>query len=334
MSTQYAGACALEYHGAPGVQPSSPSITPVTIGERPGSALSGVHARSERRGGILAILAVAVKMSKLLFMAAAVLSYVWIFGPLFAVGIIGLIYVHEMGHVVALRRKGIPASLPILVPFLGAFVRMKAAPDNAADEAYVGIAGPVVGGCGAAVVYVVAVLSGSHFLMALAYVGFLINLFNLLPMLPLDGGRVMAAISPKVWAGGLVGLVALFAVTLSPFFAIIALLGCIEAYGRWSAHRRGGQAEYFSVPKRVRMGYAAAYFGLVIALACGMGGAYVAKSETTHSTHTVSAVWSTKARAVAQSCRANANGRNWTLSFSVPAKAPYIITSASCHYPK
>jgi Zn-dependent protease len=314
------------------------STTPVTVSsdteQNVGVRRAGGDHSSSKRGGILAVLAVLVKVSKFSFMALAVASYIWIFGPLFGVGIIGLIYVHEMGHVIALKRKGIAATLPILLPFFGALVRMKEAPKSAFDEAYVGIAGPVVGGAGALFVFVAAEFTGSHFLMALAYVGFLINLFNLLPMLPLDGGRVMAAIHPAVWIFGLVGLVGLFCVTLAPFYLIIALLGLIEAWGRHASHKAGKTPGYYSVPKPKRVAMALAYFGLVIALSAGMATSYLAKSQITHTTTRVNATWSKSAKATAKSCKANANGRAWTLSFNVATHAPYVVTGATCSYSK
>ena len=110
-----------------------------------------------------------------------------------------------MGHVIALRREGIPASAPMFIPFLGAVITAKSLGDNALAEARVGLAGPILGSLGAAAVAVAGALTGSAFLQALAYTGFFLNLFNLLPVVPLDGGRAMAAMAPWMWFLGFGG---------------------------------------------------------------------------------------------------------------------------------
>ena len=107
-----------------------------------------------------------------------------------------LIFVHEMGHVLQLRREGIKASAPMFIPFLGAVIWAKSLGDNAAAEARVGLAGPVLGSLGAAALIPVADATGNDLFTALAFTGFFLNLFNLLPVVPLDGGRAMAALSP------------------------------------------------------------------------------------------------------------------------------------------
>src|SRR6185312_2395189 len=126
-------------------------------------------------------------------------AYALLWGWSFAAGFIALLFVHEMGHVIALRREGIKASAPMFVPFLGAVVAARSLGDNATAEARVGLAGPVLGSVGAAVCILIWHATGSDIWRALAYTGFLLNLFNLLPVVPLDGGRAMAAMSPWMW---------------------------------------------------------------------------------------------------------------------------------------
>ena len=142
-------------------------------------------------------------------MLVSIVAYQLIFGWPFAVGFVLLLLVHEMGHVFQLRREGIEASAPMFIPFLGAVVAMKSLPDDAGAEARVGLAGPVLGSIAALVPLGIYFATGEEFWRALAYVGFFINLFNLLPVLPLDGGRAMAALSPKVWLVGMAALVAM-----------------------------------------------------------------------------------------------------------------------------
>src|SRR5207248_5062107 len=135
--------------------------------------------------------------------------YLWYGGVWFAVGLIVLLFVHEMGHVIEARRQGLPVSAPMFIPFLGAMITMRELPHDAWREARIGIAGPLLGSLGALAVYAVAVAYDSRSLKAIAFLGFLINLFNLLPASPLDGGRIAAALHPAMWFLGVLGLVAL-----------------------------------------------------------------------------------------------------------------------------
>ncbi len=135
-------------------------------------------------------------------MLVSVAAYALIWGWRFAAGFVVLLLVHEMGHVIQLRREGIKASAPMFIPFLGALVAMKELPKDAAAEARVGLAGPVLGSLGALVPLGLWAVTGDELFQALAFVGFFLNLFNLLPVLPLDGGRAMAALSPWMWVVG------------------------------------------------------------------------------------------------------------------------------------
>jgi Zn-dependent protease len=203
-------------------------------------------------------------------MLVSVGAYALLGGWWFGVGLVGLIFVHEMGHVVELRRQGVPASAPMFIPFMGAFVAMKELPHDAWREARVALAGPILGTAGAAAVWAVGAAYDSNFLRALAFVGFLINLFNLLPVVPLDGGRAVAALHPGVWFVGLVGLVALVILRPNPILIVIVFLGGLELWNRWSARRDPAQAEYYRVAPWQRIVVAAVYFGLAAVLAFGM----------------------------------------------------------------
>src|ERR1019366_2725702 len=144
-------------------------------------------------------------------MLVSIVVYSWYFGDWrFAAGFVLLILVHEMGHVIANKYYGLSASPPIFIPFVGAVINLRQRPQNAKVEGIVGIAGPVAGTIGALVCYALYLRTGLPFLGIAAYAGFLMNLFNLLPIPPLDGGRVTAAVSPWIWMLGLVGLVGKF----------------------------------------------------------------------------------------------------------------------------
>jgi Zn-dependent protease len=225
----------------------------------------------------LALLALKAKfLGTALTMVLSVGAYALLFPVWFAVGFVVLIWVHEMGHVLQLRREGIPASAPMFIPFLGAFVAMKQMPKNALAEARVGLAGPVLGSLGALCAWGIYELTQEPLFLGLAYVGFFLNLFNLLPMLPLDGGRAVGALSPVFWFVGIVGLVALVIVSPNPILILIALLGGLELWRRWRARNTPEGQAYYEVSTRDRLLIGLAYFGLIAVLAAGMAATFVA----------------------------------------------------------
>jgi Zn-dependent protease len=205
-------------------------------------------------------------------MLVSIAAYSLFFGWTFAVGFVLLLLVHEMGHVIQLRREGIKASAPMFIPFLGAVVAAKSLGENATAEARVGLAGPVLGTLGAAALIPVYLITGDEIWRALAFTGFFLNLFNLLPVVPLDGGRAMAAMAPWMWFVGFAALVAVTIAFPNPILLIILLFGGMETWRRWRQRRAGGeeQAAYYRVTPRARAAVAAVYVGLVVALAVGM----------------------------------------------------------------
>jgi Zn-dependent protease len=123
----------------------------------------------------------------------AVGGYALIWGWTFAVGFVLLIAVHELGHYIEARRQGLDPALPVFVPFLGAYVALRNAPFDPWRNSLVSLAGPILGGLGAAAVLAVGEVRDDRFLLALAYTGFFLNLINLAPIGPLDGGHVLRA---------------------------------------------------------------------------------------------------------------------------------------------
>jgi len=215
-----------------------------------------------------------------LTMLLSVGAYALLYPVWFAVGLVVLIWVHEMGHVLQLRREGIKASAPMFIPLLGAFIAMKEMPKNALAEARVGLAGPVLGTLGALAALGVYAGTGSPLFLGLAYVGFLINLFNLLPMLPLDGGRAVGAMSPAFWILGIVMMVALLFVTpLNPIFllilALVAFSGGKEIWRRWKMRNTPEGQAYNDIELRYRVMVGLVYFGLIAVLALLMAITYV-----------------------------------------------------------
>ena len=210
-------------------------------------------------------------------MLVSVGAYALLWGWKFAVGFVVLIFIHEMGHVLEAKRQGIPVSAPMFIPFLGAMITMKQLPDNAWREARVALAGPIVGSLGAAGFWVAGEALDSELLVALSFVGFLLNLFNLLPIVPLDGGRAVAALHPALWLVGLAGLVALTIVAPNPILIIILVFGGLELWNRWRMRDHPEYQAYYRVSPWQRAVVGGVYLGLAVALALGMSATHIEK---------------------------------------------------------
>jgi Zn-dependent protease len=224
----------------------------------------------------LAFLLLKVKfLGTALTMVVSVGAYALLFPVWFAVGFVVLIWVHEMGHVLQLKREGIEASAPMFIPFLGAFVAMKEMPKDALAEARVGLAGPVLGTLGALGALGIYALTTQPLFLGLTYVGFFLNLFNLLPMLPLDGGRAVGALSPVFWLVGIVGIVALLLVNPNPILIFIGILGGMELWRRWRGRNTPEGQAYYKIETRHRLMVGLVYFGLIVLLAVGMAATFV-----------------------------------------------------------
>ena len=182
-------------------------------------------------------------------MLVSIAAYSLIWGWSFAAGFVILLLVHEIGHVIQLRREGIEASAPMFIPFMGAFVAAKSMGDDAGAEARVGLAGPVLGSIACLVPLAIWQATGNEFWQALAFVGFFLNLFNLLPVLPLDGGRAMAALSPYVWYVGYAALIALTFAFPNPIMILILLLGGMETYKRFKARNTPEAKAFYDIPR-------------------------------------------------------------------------------------
>jgi Zn-dependent protease len=210
-----------------------------------------------------------------LTMLLSVGAYALLFPVWFAVGFVVLIWIHEMGHVLQLKREGIKASAPMFIPFLGAFVAMREMPKNALVEARVGLAGPVLGTLGALGALGIHAFTGNPLFLGLAYVGFLINLFNLAPMLPLDGGRAVGAMSPVFWVLGLALTVALFFVMPNFIVLLIGILGGAELWRRWKMRNTPEGQAYNKIELRHKIMVGFVYFGLIAVLALLMATTFV-----------------------------------------------------------
>lgn len=221
---------------------------------------------------LLAALFAAGKLGKVALtggtMLISVVAYAFVFGWWYAVGFVLLILVHEMGHYVAARKRGLNVGAPTFIPFLGAWIQLKDLPHNAETEAYVGMAGPLAGTLGALFCYFLARNYDSDLLLALSYAGFFINLFNLIPLSPFDGGRITQILSPRLWLVGVPILAALFLYRPSPMLILIAVLAAPHVWKalKFKADAPENQA-YYRVKAEDRLTYGLLYIGLAAYLA-------------------------------------------------------------------
>jgi Zn-dependent protease len=245
------------------------------IVKRLAAPLVGVGLFLAKFKGLLLLLPKIKFVGTALTMLLSVGAYALLFPVWFAVGFVLLIWVHEMGHVLQLKREGIKASTPMFIPFIGAFVAMKEMPKNALVEARVGLAGPVLGMLGALGTLGIYALTETPLFLGLAYFGFLINLFNLAPMLPLDGGRAVGAMSPLFWLLGIGLIAAMLFVMPNPILILVAFLGGTELWRRWKMRNTPEGQAYNKIELRHRVMVGLTYFGLVAVLALLMAATYV-----------------------------------------------------------
>jgi Zn-dependent protease len=246
--------------------------------KRAGSAIVAVLVALAKFGKIALLFVGKLKIlttSGTMLVSVAAYSLIW--GWKFALGFVLLLLVHEMGHVIQLRREGIPASAPLFIPFMGAVVAARSLGDDALAEARVGLAGPILGSIGAAALLPIAESTGNDFWKALAFTGFFLNLFNLLPVVPLDGGRAMAAMSPWMWWVGFFALLVLLFVWPNPVIVLITVLAGFELYRRWQRRKDPEAQAYYSVSRRNRAIVAVVYLGLIALLVLGMDVTHVAR---------------------------------------------------------
>jgi Zn-dependent protease len=171
------------------------------------------------------------KMGTLLSMMAAAGVYWTLWGWKFALGVVGSIYVHEMGHVAALRRYGIKASAPMFLPGIGAVIRLGQHPATVGEDARVGLAGPIWGLGAALTAYAVYLATGSPIWAAIAHFGAWVNLFNLLPFWQLDGGRGFRALTRRERWIATGALVVIWFATAEPLLVLLAVAGGVNAFG-------------------------------------------------------------------------------------------------------
>jgi Zn-dependent protease len=209
-------------------------------------------------------------------MILSIWLYATVWGVWFAVGFVLLIFVHECGHLLVAKRLGLKVGVPVFIPFMGALIALKEAPRDAWIEAQVGIGGPMLGTLGAGICELIHLVTGNEIFRALAYSGFFLNLFNLVPIGFLDGGRIVTALSPWLWV---VGLVILLGMTIAHPNFLLFLILILSAPRIFQLFRRKTDEEkrYFEVTPSQRWTMAAMYFGLAALLFVGMQISHIPK---------------------------------------------------------
>jgi len=256
----------------PGPQQHSPTAPRQQRARREGAA-GGILA------GLLAFLKYGLVLVKfgtfgptLITMIIALWFYTLFFGPAFAVGIVVLILIHELGHFLVARWMGLPARLPIFIGPLGAVTSLRRSPGDAGKSGIIALAGPALGTVAALLCFMLAGIADPgydrYLLLALAYFGCFLNLINLIPVGFLDGAKVADAI-PK-WMN-VVGLLVVAAVVLlfgNPIGIIFLLLGIFHTVGRFRRSAQQPTADQAAASRRLGLG--AAYVGILLVAAAGM----------------------------------------------------------------
>jgi Zn-dependent protease len=201
-------------------------------------------------------------------MLLSLVVYASIWGWPYAAGFIALLFAHEMGHYIAARQRGLNVGAPAFIPFVGAWIALEDQPRDVETEAYIALAGPVVGTMAALAVYLWARSEDSGLLLAVAYSGLFLNLFNLLPISPLDGGRITAVLSPRVWFLGVPILLALLLYRPSPMLVIVVILAIPQLVKAWHYDPKAPEnIAYYGATLQTRLEYGCAYLALAALLA-------------------------------------------------------------------
>jgi Zn-dependent protease len=247
--------------------PGSPVPATAPPKRRGLGALGAVLLTLLAKGKGLLLLLKGLPLAKLLLTSASMFAMIAFearrSGIWFAVGFVLTILVHELGHGYAMKRNGVQAGWPVFIPFFGAMIAMKGEPQDREIEARIAYGGPLAGTAASLVAAALGLAVESRVLLAIAYTGFFLNLFNLTPFSPLDGGRVAQAFSRRAWIFGAVVMGGMFLVTRAPQLALIALLSLPRLFGRNTDTRA-------ALARPQQIGWAARYFGLAVFLAAGM----------------------------------------------------------------
>ena len=260
-----------------GLEPETPQIAPPPVLPPPaGGARAGVKKKASwlataalfiaaKAKVVWTFLVLALKFGsfgKILLTSGSMLFsvalYSLAFGWPFAVGFVICIFIHEMGHVFVGWRQGLPMSAPVFIPFMGAVIFNKRGSSSAWGQAIMGIGGPIGGTLAGLACWAIFAITGNMFFLALAYVTFFMNLFNLLPVPPLDGGWITGAVSPYIWIVGLVAMIAGFVMGYirNPLVIVLVVLSLPRLWASLRSGKTGYGGVIPALPhQRLLMGF-------------------------------------------------------------------------------
>jgi Peptidase family M50. len=230
-----------------------------------GGVVAVLAALVTKGGYVLALLFKIPAAATLISLVISFGGYAVFYGPWFAVALLTMLFVHEMGHVVEIRRQGMHATAPIFIPFLGAAIFQRSHPTDALKQAQIGIAGPIAGTIGATAAFALYGSTHNEIFLLAAWLGFFLNLLNLIPVWQLDGAWILAPVSPWLQVAGFAMIAAgvLVLHAASVLLIIVAVLGIPTLIQRF---RDANNPYYTSVPARARWALGAAWLTLVIYL--------------------------------------------------------------------
>jgi len=212
-------------------------------------------------------------------MLFSIWAYSLFWGWKFAVGFVILILLHEFGHLIAARLFRLKVGLPVFIPFMGALIALKEAPRHAWVEFWIAAGGPIFGGLASLGCHCIYFATGNEFFSALAYTGYFLNLFNLMPTGFLDGGRMVTALSPWLWLVGIL-IAGAFAVYRPSFIIFLILLFSLPRLFSLFRKKTKEEQRYYEVTPFQRGVAAFVYFGLIFALGVGMLSAFVERTAS------------------------------------------------------
>ena len=180
------------------------------------------------------------------------------------VGFVVITLIHEIGHAVVIRAKGLRAGYMVFIPFIGGAVTLKDQPRSVYDDALIGLAGPVAGTFASLVCLQLYKWLADPVWLLIAFLGFVLNLINLIPLGMLDGGRISAAVTKWMWVFGGVAVLYKLLQQPNPLIILIAVLAAFQIYA--SILREKNDPRFYEITPGQRAGIAVLYFALVIFL--------------------------------------------------------------------